>query len=65
MGFYLRIKETGHAGGRAGLGWAHICLSASLSLLMFLAVSVCLSMGGFGGVGRGLVSLCVWSYVSS
>ena len=23
-GFYLRKKKTGHAGGRAGLGWARI-----------------------------------------
>ena len=27
--------------------------------MMSLAVSVCLSMGAFGGVGRGLVSLCL------
>ena len=24
MGFYLRKKQTGHAGGRAGFGWARI-----------------------------------------
>ena len=45
MGFYLRKKETGHAGGRAVLCWARIwpCWARDVAVL-----------GALGWVGRGV-----------
>ena len=43
VGFYLRKKETGHAGGRAALRWARI----------WLCWARCAGLGvGFGRAGR-------------
>ena len=48
MGFYLRKKETGHAGGRAGLGWARIwpCWARWAGLGVVLGV-----LGALAGLG--------------
>ena len=45
VGFYLRKKVTGHAGGRAGLGWARIwpCWARDVAVL-----------GALGWVGHGV-----------
>ena len=51
MGFYLRKKETGHAGGRAVLCWARIwpCWARWAGLGADLAL-----LGALGWVGRGI-----------
>ena len=51
VGFYLRKKETGHAGGRAVLCWARIwlCWAHWAGLGVDLAL-----LGALGWVGRGI-----------
>ena len=51
MGFYLRKKETGHAGGRAVVCWARIwpCWARWAGLGADLAL-----LGALGWVGRGI-----------
>ena len=77
VGFYLRKKETGHAGGRAVLCWARIwlCWARWARLGTDLAL-----LGALGWVGRGVwlwwarwaglgadLAFCAWStlYMSS
>ena len=55
VGFYLRKKETGHAGGRAVLCWARIwpCWARDVAVL-----------GALGWVGRGIWPCwAVWAWV--
>jgi len=51
VGFYLRKKETGHAGGRAVVCWARIwpCWARWAGLGADLAL-----LGALGWVGRGI-----------
>ena len=56
VGFYLRKKETGHAGGRAVLCWARIwpcwARGADLDLAVLGALGWVGRAGGRGGLGR-------------
>ena len=53
VGFYLRKKVTGHAGGRAGPGWAGIWLCWARWAVLGRGIWPCWACGAGLGVGFG------------